>query len=691
MGLLHLRAKLEYFDVCNRAVLQSSLAEHPGFLFDGSSLVHTAGDSPTFGTNNSTFEQLLEAAPDAIVGVDSEGRIVLVNSQTEALFDYAREDLLGELVEVLVPERFREIHPKHRNGYFAEPRTRPMGAGLELYGRRRDGTEFPAEISLSSIETENGRLATAAIRDVSGRRMAERKFEQFVEFAPDAIVGVAPTGEIALINQQAEALFGYGRDELIGQLVEMLVPERFREVHPGHRGSYFNQPRTRPMGSGSELYAVRKDGTEFPAEISLSYIETEEGILATAAVRDISERAESERERALQEQLAQSQRLESVGQLAGGIAHDFNNILGVIMNYAEFVGDELPEGSQASQDVEEIRRAAERAAALTRQLLIFSRREVVKPELLYLRDVVSELENLLRRALGERVELVTRFGKDRCGFEADPGQIEQVLVNLAVNARDAMPDGGRLVIEVDKATLDAEYTGPHSDIEPGTYVRLKVSDTGTGMDRETVRRAVEPFFTTKGKGEGTGLGLATVYGIVTGAGGRIDIYSEVGMGTTVKIHLPASAEAPGEAKPRLQHRPSGRGEVILVVEDEPDVRRMAERILTKGGYSVIGADGGDEAVDICRQPGQSIHMLLTDVIMPGMLGTELVKVVKAIRPELGVVFMSGYSHEVLAPGALAEQGANAFIEKPFNASDLLQAVHDLLDAGAAGVKETSHA
>jgi PAS domain S-box-containing protein len=511
-------------------------------------------------------------------------------------------------------------------------------------------------------------------------------FEQLLEAVPDAIVGVDDQGKIVLINSQTEALFGCSRDELLGQAVEVLVPERFREVHPAHREDYFAEPRTRPMGVGSELYAVRRDGTEFPAEISLSSIETENGVMVMAAVRDVSDRAESARERALQEQLAQSQRLESVGQLAGGIAHDFNNILGVIMNYAEFVADELPQGSQAGQDVEEIRRAAERAAALTRQLLIFSRREVVKPELLYLRDVIAELENLLRRALGERIELVTRFGEDRCAFEADPGQIEQVLVNLAVNARDAMPDGGRLIIEVDRATLDDEYTDLHPGTEPGTYVRLKVSDTGIGMDRETAQRAFEPFFTTKGKAEGTGLGLATVYGIVTGAGGRIDIYSELGMGTTVKIHFPASAEAPKEREARPQSRPSGRGEVILVVEDEPDVRRMAERILTKAGYSVIGANGGEEAVEICERAGQPIRLLLTDVIMPGMLGTELVERVKEIRPELGVVFMSGYSHEVLAPGALAEQGANAFIEKPFNAVELLQTVHDLLDAGAAGAK-----
>jgi PAS domain S-box-containing protein len=502
-------------------------------------------------------------------------------------------------------------------------------------------------------------------------------FEQLLEAAPDAFVGVDESGRIVLVNSQTEALFGYPRGELLGQPVEMLIPERFRHSHPGHRAAYFAEPRTRPMGAGLELFAVRKNGTEFPAEISLSSIETEDGTLATAAVRDISERAESEREKALQQQLDRARRLESVGQLAGGIAHDFNNILGVILNYAEFVADDLPDDSPAQKDVEEIRRAAERAAALTRQLLIFSRREIAKPEVLYLRDVIADLANLLQRALGERVELVTRFDEERLAIEMDPGQLEQVLVNLAVNARDAMPDGGRLVVEVEATHLDDEYAYMHPDTEPGRYVRLKVSDTGEGMAPETVERVFEPFFTTKE--EGTGLGLATVYGIVTGAGGRIDVYSEPGIGTTVKVHLPASRKEPVSAPAPASSRPSGVGEVILVVEDEPDVRRMAERILTKNGYSVVGTPSGAEALEICAREGQAIDLLLTDVIMPEMLGTELVERIEALRPGTAVIFMSGYSHEVLAPEALAAQSGSAFIEKPFSAGELLQTIRSLLD------------
>jgi PAS domain S-box-containing protein len=512
--------------------------------------------------------------------------------------------------------------------------------------------------------------------------VTDSTFEQFLEFVPDAIVGVGQDGRIVLVNGQAEKMFGYPRRDLVGQAMEMLVPPRYRENHPTHRAAYFEEPRTRPMGVGIELFAKRRDGAEVPVEISLSSIELEGETIATAAIRDISDRAESEREKALQQQLDRARRLESVGQLAGGIAHDFNNILGVIMNYAEFVAGELDAESPAQQDVEEIRRAAERAAALTRQLLIFSRREVAKPEILYLREVIAGLENLLRRALGERVELETHFGPERMPVEIDPGQLEQVLVNLAVNARDAMPEGGRLLIEVDQAELDEEYAYMHPDTEPGTYVRLKVSDTGEGMDAETVERVFEPFFTTKD--DGTGLGLATVYGIVTGAGGRIDVYSEPGMGTTIKAHFPAASDKPAGGSAEAAQPAGGQGEVVLVVEDEPEVRRMAERILAKGGYSVIGTDRGQDAVRTCEDRDQEIDLLLTDVIMPEMLGTELVERVRSLRPGIRVIYMSGYSHEVLAPAALGN-GGSAFPEKPFSSKELLCTVGQLLadpDPGA---------
>ena len=502
-------------------------------------------------------------------------------------------------------------------------------------------------------------------------------FEQFLEFVPDAILGIDRDGEIVLANDQAAQMFYYSRGELVGTTVEDLVPQRFRGSHPERRRGYFSAPRTRPMGAGIELYGRRRDGAEFPVEISLAPIELDGRTIVTAAIRDISDRAESERERALQRQLDRSRRMESVGQLAGGIAHDFNNILGVIMNFAEFVAGELEPESQPHRDVEEIRRAAERATALTRQLLIFSRREVAKPEVLYMRQVFADLENLLRRALGERVELATRFASERLPVEIDPGQLEQILINLSVNARDAMADGGRLMIEIDRAELDEEYAYMHPDTEPGSYVRLKVSDTGVGMDAETVERAFDPFYTTKE--DGTGLGLATVYGIVTGVGGRIDIYSEPGIGTTVKVHLPIAGADPKPVGDDPAPSPHGEGQVVLVVEDEPEVRRMSERILTKGGYSVIGEERGDDAIGACEAWAQPIDLLLTDVIMPGMLGTELAERICSLRPQMKVIYMSGYSHEVLAPAALLGNGDSAFLEKPFSSRELLTTVGRLLE------------
>jgi PAS domain S-box-containing protein len=645
------------------------------------------------------FEQFLEFAPDAIVGIEPDGRINLVNAQAEALFGYARHELVGQPVERLVPE----------HGWRAPIGDVPVAVtdvlraeGIDLLGRRKDGTEFPAEISLSNIETDDGVIATAAIRDVSDRVRAQRRFVQFLEFAPDAIVGVGRGGHIELVNAQTEALFGYARDELIGELVEVLLPERFRAKHSAHRGEYFADPRTRPMGAEQDLFGRRKDGSEFPAEISLSSIDSQDGMLAVTAIRDISDRVEAEAARvvlehqlervwreqaqrekgALEEQLNQMRRLDSVGQLAGGIAHDFNNILGVILNSAAFVAEDLDDDSPVLEDVEEIRRSAQRAAALTRQLLIFSRRDVVHPESLDLNEVVSELQRLLRRVLGEHILLATRFAPGLWPVTGDPGQIEQVLVNLAVNARDAMPGGGRIIIETSNIDLDEDYAAMHPRSIPGPHVLLSVSDTGVGMTREVARRAFEPFFTTKPKGEGTGLGLATVYGIVTDAGGTVQIYSEPALGTTVKVLLPVSAS---QAVPPVEQRPSPRatrGETVLVVEDEDSVRRVTRRILSKGGYNVLTATRGQEALEICERVDDKIDLLLTDVIMPEILGPELATRATELRPGLAVLFMSGYADQVVEHKA--ESGANIpFVEKPFTAETLLAGVDDVLSRAEA--------
>jgi PAS domain S-box-containing protein len=555
-----------------------------------------------------------------------------------------------------------------------------MGAGLELSARRRDGSEFPAEISLSRLATEEGVVVLAAVRDVSARKRAEAVVQSLVEAAPDAIVGVDAGGVIRLVNRQAEIVFGWPRADLVGRSIDALVPDAARPRHPGHREGYFSRPRTRPMGAGLELSGRRRDGTEFPAEISLSVLETDDGRLAVAAVRDVTERKLIERERdALRRR--QSERLESLGQLAGGVAHDFNNLLAVILSYARFSEDALADRPDVQADVREIRRAAERAKSLTHQLLIFGRREVTNPEILDVGMLIADVVALLDRALGDHVELEVRAAEGLWPVEADRGQLEQVLVNLAVNARDAMRDGGRLVIETANIRMQPGTPVAHGEVTQERYVRIDVSDTGCGMAPDIAERVFEPFFTTKPKGEGTGLGLATVYGIVLGAGGFLEVRSAEGEGTRFGVCLPAApddgehdaAEAPGEA----EALPAGAGRCILLVEDEPAVREVIRRILDAHGYRVHVARDPEHALQVCADSAQDLDLLVSDVVMPRMLGPELAAAVHELRPGLPVLFVSGYSYDVMRlEGRLAEDVP--MVAKPFTAEALLGAVRDVL-------------
>jgi two-component system cell cycle sensor histidine kinase/response regulator CckA len=374
--------------------------------------------------------------------------------------------------------------------------------------------------------------------------------------------------------------------------------------------------------------------------------------------------------------------LQVIGQLAGGIAHDFNNILGVIINYARFASGSVPEDSPARADIEEIQRAAERGVALVRQLMILARRETGEESVFDLNELITGLDGFLRSTIGEHIRVERRLEGDLWPIAEDPARLEQVLINLAVNARDAMPEGGTLTFETENVELTETETLALPGVEPGRFVRLVVSDTGVGMDSEVAARAFEPMFTTKSSGQGTGLGLATVYTIVNQTGGTIDLSSEPGVGTSIEIHVPVTELGPARATKPTQAAPAGRGESILIAEDDPAVRRVAERILGSAGYAVSSAGGGPEALDMLDDSGRQVDLLLADVVMPGMRGDDLARRAIAMRPGLHVLFMSGYSDQAPPKDLGPTAGSTSFIDKPFDAGTLLERVRDQLRSGA---------
>jgi len=653
-------------------------------------------DSPELSAKAMTevllSSDLLEAFPDAVVAVDRDGTILQINSQVQELFGYTRSELMGKKVEVLVPERLRDQHHDHRRSFAASPRIRQMGEGLDLYGRRRNGSEFPVEISLSPVVVEGGTVVLSAIRDISGRKrieeelrkthaeLAQRTAEQIGEYrarlasivdsSEDAILTKSLDGTITAWNLGAERIYGYAPDEVIGKPVSMLVPDDRPDEIPGIL-------RKIARGESVEHYeSVRlaKDGRRLNVSVSVSPLRDINGEIvgASAITRDITAQRRAE------DQLRQAQKMEAIGRLAGGVAHDFNNVLGIINACTEFLRDRIDPSSEPSIYVENIRKATERGAALTRQLLAFSRKQVVKPVILDLNDRLKDISKLLRPLMGDDVEVRIVPRTQSAIVEADPGQFDQIVMNLAVNARDAMPGGGRFILETDVVEFDQHVADQHQPLGPGKYVMLAVSDTGTGMDKITLSRIFEPFFTTKDPGKGTGLGLATVYGIAQQSGGHIWVYSEPNRGTTFRLYLP-SAESKLESFSSAKGGttiPKPEGKTILLVEDDEIMRSLTGKLLEEHGYIVVGVSNGKSALAWAEANPGKPHLLLTDVVMPGMSGPDLVDRLTKSSPGLKVVYMSGYTGELMASHEGLKRGI--LLEKPFTRTALLNALHQTL-------------
>jgi PAS domain S-box-containing protein len=621
------------------------------------------------------MQELIDAMPIPIIAKDRDGRLKLANATFAAGVGRAREEVLDRTYDELgQPEA--EMHAEHDR--------RVLEAGsIEVYeadANLADGTVRRQLLTKAPLRSESGEITgvvTAAL-DISARheaeqalRASEEQFRAIFDSIGDAVVIIGPDARFLEVNRLGCESLGYSRDEMLAMSIPdidtpesaVLVPERMQRV----------------MAEGSAIFEttqLRRDGIPFPVEVVARRIEFRGQPAILSVYRDISERKRAEAERAtLEDQLRQAQKMEGIGQLAGGIAHDFNNLLTAIRGYATLAMGETVEGDPVRDDLEQIEHAADRAAALTRQLLAFARRSVLQPELIELGSVVREVEPLLRRLLGEDVSLVTVTPPARGLVLADPSQMEQVIINLVVNARDAMPDGGVLTIETADVELDEEFVRQHPAATAGHNATLSVADAGTGMDKATMSHLFEPFFTTKGPGKGTGLGLATIYGIVRQSGGTVLATSEPGHGSTFTVYLPWSQEAAGTTPKEESSRPVAaaktRNATVLVVEDDQAVRGFVTRILERAGYRVLSAPDGPAALMI--DPDEKIDLLLTDVVMPAMGGREVAERLAAMRPGLRVLFVSGHAENAIVREGVLDPEIH-YLAKPFTAAALLAAV-----------------
>jgi two-component system cell cycle sensor histidine kinase/response regulator CckA len=634
-------------------------------------------------TGEAQFRAVFEEAPIGMALVNMDGYVVRTNHAFQTMLGYTAEQLTGAIFSQVTHDE-------------------DVGSDWELFGDlvagdiahyqvlkrylRADGGIVWGTLSVALVRAPDGdpRYAIQMVENVTERRTAEealrlreREFRSLLEHGRDVISVLDPDGDIRFTSPAVERVLGYGRSELAGTyLGELVHPDDV----PGMLELFDQAIRAPGRPRTWEMRVLHKDGSWRMLEtVGTSLIDDPavRGIVVNS--RDVTDRrAAEEALRRSEQQLLQVQKMEAVGRLAGGVAHDFNNLLTAIRGNAELLLADLPPDSQSREDVEEIRRAADRAAALTRQLLAFSRRQVLQPRLLDLNQSVREMERMLARLLGEDVELVTRLGRELRPVRADPAQVEQVIMNLAVNARDAMPQGGVLVVCTENTELGEELRSQFSYVVPGEYVLLEVGDTGQGMDPRTLGMAFEPFFTTKPTGKGTGLGLSMVYGIVKQSGGYVWIDSEPGRGTRVRVYLPVSRHADPEEEEAPVSLPQARGRgTVLLVEDEETVRRVAERVLSRGGYTVLTAGEGAEAMALSRQHPGIIHVLVTDLVMPRMSGNDLAQRLMAERPGIRVLFISGYDRDAARTQGPLDPGTD-FVQKPFSPEALLDAVARLL-------------
>jgi PAS domain S-box-containing protein len=622
-----------------------------------------------------THALAMESAADGISIVGAKGEHVYANSAFAKMMGFGS-------ASAIIGKSWREVYDVKDTGLLEDHIRECLKAtgkwSEQVSLSRRDGARIPLEMAVT-LMPQGGVVCVA--RDISDRLKAERahleteaKYKVFIEqvAAVSYIAEVGFHGKWHYVSPQVEAIFGYMPEEWLAgseNWTRLVVDED----HPLIEAAEENCMRAKRFQA--EYRLRRKDGRIiWVSDNAVLVPGSESHPLMEGIIVDITER------RVLEDQLQQARRMEAVGRLAGGVAHDFNNLLTIIKGYVELALNRVGGQSELRGNIQQIADAAERAVTLVRQLLAFSRKQVLKPKVLDLNAVVLNMDKMVRRLINENIEMRTSVEKNLGAVKADPGQIEQVILNLIVNARDAMPDGGKLWIETRNVELDSGVANDQASIKPGLYIMLSVRDTGVGISAETLPHIFEPFFTTKESSRGTGLGLSTVYGIIKQSGGHIGVTSELGKGTTFKVYLPRVEEAAQQPQKAEWAKPAtgGGGETILLVEDEPAVRELARTVLSEQGYTVIEAQNSEDAVRLAGRHRSEIHLLLTDVVMPGMSGRDLAKHLTALHPYLRVLYMSGYTHNVIGENGTLEEGLS-FLQKPFSPKALTLRVRDTLD------------
>ncbi len=625
------------------------------------------------------LEAALQTAVGAVVIIDDGGIMRTVNPAVAKLFGYAQEELIGQNVSMLMPEPYRSRHDGYIRHHLETGERKIIGIGRQVMGRRKSGQIFPIHLSVSAFESEGRRYFTGIIVDLSDTHtssngLGEAQLIQAIfNYLPDAVLVVDGNGKVMLCNPAVARVFGYAPEELIGQSKSILYhdPEEYARMQ-ALEANIAEQPVLEPR----TVRYRRKSGEPFHAETIVSVLKDQSGRFTglISLNRDISKQVVQD------EALRKSQRMEAIGQLTGGIAHDFNNLLTIITGNHELLEMELQTDEQREL-LARANNAALMGARLTNRLLTFARRRRLDPVVLNLNEQVLGMAELLRRTLGESIALGTLLAPGLWSVRTDPSEVENAVLNLAINSRDAMPAGGKLVIETRNVVLDERDVANEVGVEPGEYVRLSVSDTGLGMSPEVLSRVFEPFFTTKEPGKGTGLGLSVIYGFVKQSGGHVTVYSEPGRGTTVNLYLPrvrAVGERAATAK-QAAAAEAATGETILLVEDNPDVRKVTARRLEHLGYRVLEAESGMRAIEMLKG-GAEVDLLFSDVVMPGgVSGFDLARWVKANMPSVHVLLTSGFADDIARAGETPAPELE-ILRKPYSGTELAAALRAALDA-----------